>query len=109
MKTLVNRRSLRGLMVASFAAVAACVAAGGYDRGASVGYGVDFYEPYGYDYGGWGPGYRVGPPRRESDRGGRGEARGRDEGHAAPHPAYRPAPPSRSMPSLPTHSRERER
>ncbi len=40
--------------------------------GVGVGYEGDYvggvYEPYGYDYGGWGRGYRVGPPRG-GDRG----------------------------------------
>jgi hypothetical protein len=101
MKILVSRRSMRGLIVVMFAAVAGCVVGGGYAGAVGVGYGADFYEPGGYDYGGWGPGYRVGPPRRGFDEG------RRPESHAAPHPAYRPAPPSRSMPSLPTHSRGR--
>ena len=38
-----------------------CVAGGG--GGVDVSYGADFYEPLGYEYGGWGRGYRVGPPR----------------------------------------------
>ena len=101
MKSLMQRRAMRGLMVIMFAAVTGCVAEGGYDGGAEVGYGVDFYEPFGYEYGGWGPGYGVGPPRRGFDRG-RGDFHG-----GAPHPPYRPAAPSRSMPSLPTHSRGR--
>ncbi len=100
MNILVSRRSMRGLIVVLFAAVAGCVAGGGYDGGVGVGYAVDLYEPGGYDYGGWGPGYGVGPPRRGGDQ-------GRADSHAAPHRAYRPASPSRSMPSLPTHSRGR--
>jgi hypothetical protein len=65
-----------------------------------TGYGVNFYDAGGYAYGGWGPGYGVGPPRRGGDR-------GRPDSHAAPHTAYRPASPSRSMPSLPSRSRGR--
>jgi hypothetical protein len=42
--------------------LAACVA-GPYEGGVSVGYVGGFYAPGGYEYGGWGPGYRVGPPR----------------------------------------------
>lgn len=50
-----------------------CVAAG-YDDGVgvNVGYVGGFYEPWGYDYGGWGRGYRVGPPRGGFVGGGRG-------------------------------------
>jgi hypothetical protein len=64
---------LLGLMM-----LAACVA-GGYDGEVGVGYVGGFYEPGGYEYGGWGPAYRVGPPRREA----RAPA-GRPEGRAAP-------------------------
>jgi len=53
MKTLVHGRSMRGLMIIVFAAAAGCVAGGGYDGGAEVGYDVGFYEPFGYEYGGW--------------------------------------------------------
>ncbi len=76
-----------------------CVVSGdgyGYDGG--VGIGVDYYEPYGDAYGGWGPGYRVGPYRggeQRLDRGG---------GHQLQH-AYHSAPVSHSMPSIPSHSR----
>jgi hypothetical protein len=62
-----------------------------------VGYAGGYYEPYGYDYGGWGRGYYVAPGRgldhRDDHRGG---------GRA---PAYRPAPAGRSAPSLPHGSR----
>jgi len=74
----------------------------------SVGYDGGYYEPYGYDYGGWGLGYRVGPSRccdhrddhrdvhREDHPGNRGGGRA---------PAYRPAPAGRSAPSIPGRSR----
>jgi hypothetical protein len=75
---------MRVLIVTGFAAIVGCVVGGGYDGGASVGYDVGFYEPFGYDYGGCGPGYGV-----------------------APHASYRPAALSRSTPSLPWHSRGR--
>ncbi|MGB6485589.1 MAG: hypothetical protein WBE91_01770 [Steroidobacteraceae bacterium] len=42
--------------------LSACVATG-YDGGPGFGYVGGYYEPAGYDVGGWGPGYRVGPPR----------------------------------------------
>jgi hypothetical protein len=97
---------LRGWLAVALAAalltvLQGCVVGGGgyYDDGAEVSYGADFYEPYGYDYGGWGPGYRVGPFRGGDHRPDRGGGRGA--------PAYRPAAPSRSMPSIPSHSRAR--
>jgi hypothetical protein len=74
----------------------------------SVGYDGGYYEPYGYDYGGWGAGYRVGPGRccdhrddHHDDHRDVGRGRG---GHA---PAYRPAPAGRSAPSIPGRSRSR--
>jgi hypothetical protein len=81
---------------ASFAAVAAC-AVGGYDGyaggGIDVGYVGGYYEPCCYDYGGWGGGYRVGPPRGGFDRGG---------GRASPggHPGG-----GRAAPSIPGRAR----
>jgi hypothetical protein len=49
------------------AALTACAAGVGYGGAGyalvDVGYAGDFYEPYGYDYGGWGGHYHVGPPR----------------------------------------------
>jgi hypothetical protein len=63
------------------------VQGGGYDGDVGVGVGVgyvgDYYEPYGYDYGHWGPGYRVGPP------------------HGGPGPGDR----GRGAPSIPNHAR----
>ena len=64
----------------------------GYDGGGAV--GVGYYEPFGMDYGGWGPGYQVAPYRGGRREG--GERRSGGGGHA-----YRSAPASRSMPSLP--------
>jgi hypothetical protein len=63
-----------------------------------VGYVGGYYEPYGYDYGGWGPGYAVGPYR--DGHGGYS----RDRGHA---PAFHPAPQGHAMPSIPSRSRGR--
>jgi hypothetical protein len=68
---------------------------GGYGYG-GVAVGADYYEPYGVDYGGWGPGYQVGPWR-----GGGGRAVG--AGGAA-H-AYRSAPAGHATPSLPSGGR----
>jgi hypothetical protein len=70
-----------GALVTLLAVLAACVAAG-YDGAVGVGYVGDYYEPGGYGYGGWGPGYRVGPPGRRGD------------GHPAPGGG-------RSAPSIP--------
>jgi hypothetical protein len=80
-----------GILV--LAGIYACVATGvGYDGDVGV-VGVDYvggyYEPGGYAYGGWGGGYRVGPPRG-GDRG----AAHLNSGHAG-----------RGAPSIPTGSR----
>jgi hypothetical protein len=61
-------------------------------------FGLDYYEPFGYDYGGWGPGYAVGPFR------GGGERIGRRGGPSSGQP-FRSAGPGRSMPSIPTGPR----
>jgi hypothetical protein len=74
--------------------VSACaVGVGGYGdgggyAGADVGYVGGYYEPYGYEYGGWGHGYRVGPPRGGVGHvGGAGPPRGRPPGGARPAPS----------------------
>lgn len=80
-----------GLSALALTIVSSCAVTG---VGATVGVGYDagYYEPWGYDYGGWGNGYRVGPGRRGDPRGG--------------HPrSYRPAPSSRPMPSIPNRPR----
>jgi hypothetical protein len=78
-----------------------CVAGGGgYDAGGTVEYGADYYEPYGYDYGGWGAGYAVAPYRD----GGRDRGGDRGGGRPGTH-AYRAAPAGRSAPSIPSGSR----
>lgn len=104
--------AILGLLTLSLAGCAVGGYGGGgayYDGGADAGYGVDFYEPYGYAYGGWGRGYHVGPPPH---RGGfPGERPGlhppgvRPGPHAGRPPAYHPAPSSRSMPSIPSGAR----
>jgi hypothetical protein len=97
MKTLM-RRCIAGVCVATALIILyACVAGGGYEGGGEVAYGADFYEPFGYEYGGWGPNYRVGPPRG-------GERRPEHSGGSHP-PAYHPAPPSRGVPSIPSRPR----
>jgi len=87
------------------------------DVGVGVNVGLDegFYEPDGYDYGGWGPGYYVGPPVFVGQQGSPpgnyppGSGPGGPPGHPtgpAWHPGaptYRPAPPSRPVPPIPWH------
>lgn len=95
------------LIGALIAALGGCVAVGeGYGGGpyygppATVEYGVDFYEPSGFDYGGlWRPGYHVGPPPR-----GGFERGGHPDSHDS-HPAFHPAPAGRPIPSIPTQPR----
>jgi hypothetical protein len=82
-----------------FAALSACLVGGEY-RGDGGAYGVGFYEPYGYDYGGWVSGYQVGPPRREWHR--PDEPRG-----LAPSRSFRPAPQDRPVPSIPSRPPDR--
>lgn len=70
----------------------------------SVGYDGGYYEPSGYDYGGWGVGYRVGPSRccaHRDDHGGHPP----DRGHGGRAPAYHPAPAGRAAPSIPGRHR----
>ena len=100
MNSLLLRWSAIAIVIGLFTVLSSgCVVTGGgygYDDG--VGIGLGYYEPYGAVYGGWGPGYRVGPIRggdHRPDRGG---------GHPSPH-TYRPAPASHSVPSIPSHSR----
>ena len=85
-----------------------CVVTGGgygYYDGGDI--GVTYYESSDVEYGGWGPGYHV-APFRDGDRDHR--LRGDDRrqtsggGHASA-PAYRPAPASRAMPSIPSKPR----
>jgi hypothetical protein len=76
----------------------ACAVSGvGVDGSVGVGYTAGYYEPYGYDYGGWGGGYRVAPWHG-------GGYEHRDHPHfdrAPPRPAYRPAPRDHGPPSIP--------
>lgn len=111
MKTFLRRGPLLLLGVFALAAIAfttvtGCVAsAGAYvaDDGGEYYYGAPGYVIYD----GWGPTYRVGPPRGDRDHHDRdhddhhdGHASGSHQGH----PAYRPAPSTRAVPSIPTHS-----
>jgi hypothetical protein len=77
----------------------ACAVTGvGVDGSVGVDYDAGYYEPYGYEYGGWGGGYRVGPGRG-------GDRRGGDRRAGGPPRSYRPAPASRPTPSIPNHPR----
>jgi hypothetical protein len=93
----INTRPLwiAGLALLLAIGIDGCVATdAGYNGDVDVGVSAGFYEPYGYDYGGWGPGYFVGPGRGGEQRGGSGRAH-----------TYRPAPASRHTPSIPSRSR----
>ena len=62
-------------LLAAAGLLTSCAVGPGYDDGyVGVGYVGDYYEPWGYDYGGWGGRYHVGPPR--GDYGRRGYWRG---------------------------------
>ena len=86
----------------------ACAVDGvGVDTTVGVGYVGGYYEPYGYESGGWGGGYRVGPGRccdHRDDHHDRPVDRGHVGGRA---PAYHPAPAGRPAPSIPGRPRGR--
>jgi hypothetical protein len=63
MKHMPRTWKVRAVGVLALVTLAACVVGGGYDGDVGAGYVGGVYEPGGYVYGGWGPGYRVGPPR----------------------------------------------
>jgi hypothetical protein len=100
MNTLLVRWSAIALLLGLFTVLSSgCVVPGdGYGYNGDVGVGVDYYEPYGAFYGGWGPGYDVGPYR---DGGHGPDRRG---GQSSAH-SYRSTPASHSMPSIPSRSR----
>jgi hypothetical protein len=56
-----NWRLIAAAGLLALVTLAACVATG--YGGGGIGYVGGYYEPAGYEVGGWGPGYRVGPPR----------------------------------------------
>jgi hypothetical protein len=89
-----------GLMTLSV--LSACAVTGVGVEG-SVGYDGGYYEPFGYDYGGWGAGYRVGPSRCCEHRDDRHDRP--DGGRTGRAPAYRPAPAGRAAPSIPGRPR----
>ncbi len=113
MKTTLLDGAIVVLAAAALAGVAGCFATVG-DDGGSVGvgvggsYNVGLYEPSGYEYGHWPSTYYVAPPRGDHDRGDhdRGDRdRGGSVRNRAATPAYRPAPQSRPVPSLPSRRR----
>ncbi len=79
-----QRWIVRALGLLLFTGLCACLTGGG-------GYIGGVYEPSGYDYGRWRPGYYVGPPRGGEHRPQRPQAR-----------SYRAAPQTRPIPSIPT-------
>jgi hypothetical protein len=94
MNVVRNRWMTTGLGALALILLNACAVEGvGVDGGVGVGYVGDYYQPYGYDYGGWGRGYRVGPGRGGYPRSDR------------PSHSYRPAPASRPTPSIPNRAR----
>lgn len=95
MSRITGRFALAGLALGVAASLFACVAGVGYGGGGA--YGPGYVEPVGYDYGGWGATYLVGP------------ARGGERRAAPPARNYRPAPASRSVPSIPNRSGGTER
>jgi hypothetical protein len=99
------RRPLLAMTVAALTLTGlySCAVTGvGVEGDVGVGYAGGYYEPYGYDYGGWGGRYNVGPGRGFDHRDDH-----RNDHHAGHAPAYRPAPSGRSAPSLPHRSRGR--
>jgi hypothetical protein len=103
MSPLLSRRPLTALAIGLFAVLPAGCVAGGYGYGydAAPAYGLDYYGGSSYvaNYGGWRSGYQVAPYHT----GGYQPVYNRGAAPAA-H-AYRSAPASRPMPSIPTASR----
>jgi hypothetical protein len=71
----------------------------GYWDGPVYGYDLDYFYGPPVLYGGWGPDYYVGPPRWA------GHPRGWGGPAPGTRPGFRPAPPGRPMPSIPTGPR----
>jgi hypothetical protein len=87
---------------------AGCAVTQGYGDGGGFapGIGAGYYEPFGFEVGGWGQDYHSGPFRGgDFRRGGHSD----HFGHGG-RPAFRPAPASHSVPFIPmghSHSRGR--
>jgi hypothetical protein len=110
------RRPAIGCALGLFAAILSGCAVpyggyGYYDGGVDM--GLDYYESDGGDYGGWEPGYYVGPFHGDGHRPGGGghphDGGGHPpEGGGQTHaPAYKPAPASHPAPSIPARSRSK--
>ena len=110
---------IRGAVIAlllglnTFLLAGCAVTDGGYGYSTDVRIGLDYYDPWigddgGYGvyggYGGWrgwGPGYRVGPPRQIMPRPDFDQRR-------LPHPGgYRPAPGGHPVPTIPSRPHPR--
>jgi hypothetical protein len=97
-----RRNCLAVLAALALVALLGCAGyEGGYATSGEWRVGVDYYDPWFGDYGGWGPGDRVGPPR------------GRTilqpdyvQGHRLPR-GYRPAPRAQPVPDIPQRPRTR--
>ena len=72
MNGMLFRMTAAGVVIISASVVIGCVAGVGYGvgYGVDVGYNPGYIESPGYEYGGWGGGYRVGPPRGSERHGG---------------------------------------
>jgi hypothetical protein len=104
MSPIIHRITAAAVAMTVATGICSCAVTGvGVEGDVGVGYSGGYYEPYGYDYGGWGGTYLVGPGRGFDHR---GDDRHFDH-HGGHPPAYRPAPPGRSAPSLPHRSRGR--
>ena len=105
MKTRIWRWIVIALLVAVSSSCA--VSGGGYgyngNYGTSMDIGVGYYEPFGGSYGGWGPGYNVGPFRGGDHR---SDSFNMHRGRSLQR-AFRPAPSSHSMPSIPSRGANR--
>jgi len=89
--SLLRRRAIGCAIGLCAVLLSGCVVAdGGYGGGGWPGY----YEPAGAVYGGWGPGFLVGPVGGGGYRGGRGGIGGGQH-------AFRAAPASHAAPSIP--------
>ncbi len=102
MTTMLRWSSITCLGASLLLSVGCAVTDGGYGPGYDVGVDAGYYEPGEIDYGGWGPDYYVGPYRDGYGYGGRG---GYGGGRRSGRHAYRAAPSSRSMPSVPSGRR----